>query len=200
MSYKACACFFLTIQLSACYLEGSSCSGPFCLTVATDFNNDSCFADCDRQFRCPDADNTRFLVTDAINAARQSPALTRCQASPDRSLVPVAWNETLFVAADRQARDMASNNFVDGLGSDGVSIDVRVNALDGSPDNGSFSNVRQLVAGGFPDSRILINEWLSNNTDCEALLSAAVTQFAMACRYDSNSDFGTYWSLVLAAE
>jgi len=95
---------------------------------------------------------------------------------------------------------MASNNFVDGLGSDGVSIDVRVNALDGSPDNGSFSNVRQLVAGGFPDSRILINEWLSNNTDCEVLLSAAVTQFAMACRYDSNSDFGTYWSLVLAAE
>ena len=116
MSYKACACFFLAIQLSACYLEGSSCSGPFCLTVATDFNNDSCFADCDRQFRCPDADNTRFLATDAINAARQAPALTRCQASPDRSLVPVAWNETLFVAADRQARDMASNNFVDGLG------------------------------------------------------------------------------------
>jgi len=195
MLYKACVFLFLTIQLSACYLEGSSCSGPFCLTVATDFSNDSCSFDCNREFRCPDADSIRFSAVDAINTARQSPALSRCADTTDLSLPQLGWNETLFAAADRQARDMAGNNFVDGLGSDGVSIDIRVNALDGS-----FSNVAQLVAGGFADSRVLINEWLLQTTDCEQLLSGAATSFAMACRYDSNSDFGTYWSLVLAGE
>ena len=193
MRYKACACFFLSIQLTACYLEGSNCTGSLCVSVAADFSNDVCVDGCDRQFRCPDADSISSVAASAINAARQSSVSTRCPVPSN--VAPVTFNETLFASADRQARDMAGNNFVSVTGSGGVSIDVRVNALDAS-----FNNVNQLVAGGFADTRFLINEWLSDNTDCQQLVSSAVTEFAMACRFDSNSDFGTYWSLVLAGK
>lgn len=192
MHYKAIACFLFTTQLTACYLEGSSCSGPFCLTVATDFDDHSCTYDCDREIRCPDADSIRFLARSTINSAREFPSSTSCATTLQSALAPVVWNETLFSAADRQARDMASNNFVDSLGSDGVSVDVRVNAVDGS-----FTGVTQLVAGGFSESTTLINEWLFDPVDCRQVLNREVTSFAMACRYDRNSDFGTYWSLVL---
>lgn len=194
MLYKAIACFLFTTTLTACYLEGSSCSGPFCLTVATDFDDHNCSYDCDREFklRCPDADSIRFLARSAINSAREFPSSTSCTATLQNSAAPVVWNETLFSAADRQARDMASNNFVDTLGSDGVGVDIRVNEVDGS-----FTGVNQLVAGGFSESSTLINEWLANPVDCRRVLNREVTSFAMACRYDRNSDFGTYWSLVL---
>lgn len=111
------------------------------------------------------------------------------------TLSPVAWNETLFSAADRQARDMANNNFVNALGSDGVGIAARVADLDSS-----LTDATQLVAGGFSSPRALINEWLEDRDTCAPLLDPEATVFAMACRFDSNSDFGTYWSLVLATD
>lgn len=182
------------LSLSACYLQGSSCSGPFCFSVATDIDG-TCRFDCNELFRCPDADTVRANSLSTLNLVRQSSSLAFCGGNFALSDAGIVWNETLFSAADRHARDMAANNFVAEIGSDGLSIDSRVAVLDGS-----FSNVSQLVAGGFASSQALIDEWLRQPEDCVRLLDSSVTQYAMACRFDQNTDFGTYWSLVLATE
>ncbi len=194
----ACRFLFLSavLLLPGCYIEGSSCSGPFCVSVATEVGSQSCGIGCDQRFQCPDADVVRVLSTDAINQARQSvstQSITQSSCGLQRNLSTVVWNEILFAAADRHARDMASNNFVDPIGSDGLSVADRVSGLDSS-----LTNASQLVAGGFSDPQALINAWLRLTEECSLLRNESVSQFAMACRYDENSDFGTYWSLVLA--
>lgn len=191
---------FLTAGfLTGCYLEGGTCTGSLCLSVATDVNGPgvngrSCDFDCGQQFQCPDADSLRNNSMVALNFARRSTAFTACGISLSTDTT-VTWNETLFSAADRHARDMAANNFVAAVGSDGVTIERRVADLDSS-----LSNVSQLVAGGFASADALIDEWLMQPEECNRLLDSSVTQYAMACRFDRNTDFGTYWSLILATD
>jgi len=195
----------VTFSLSGCYLQGSSCSGPLCISVATEIGNQGCTFNCEPQIFCPDAGSVRINSRNALNQLRQSVSSDFCAVNSNQTTGSVSsanvigsnvvFNETLFTAADRQARDMASNNFVGQTGSDGLGINDRVAALDNS-----ISNVSQLVAGGFTNSRALIDEWLRQPDECRKLLEPDVTEFAMACRFDSNTDFGTYWSLVLATE
>jgi len=195
MIYRFLTLLCLSSLLSACYLQGGTCSGPLCVAVSTEgcslggCNSPVNSERNEQQLRCPDADTTETLARNTINSARQNPSLSRCLNAGTVAIARLVWNETLFAAADRQARDMASNNFVDGTGSDGVSISQRLQ---------DFSEVTQFVAGGFFDAKSLIDEWLSDSPDCLQLLSALKTDFALACRYDAGSDFSTYWSLVLA--
>lgn len=180
--------------LPGCYIEGSTCSGPLCVSVGTEIDDDDCGSDCDQRYQCPDADSVKASSLSVLTTARQSASFS-CISDNESVSNSLVWNETLFAAADRHARDMAANNFVALSGSDGISIEGRVTALDAS-----LTNVTQLVAGGFANSQALIDEWLRQPEDCAKLLDSRVTEFAMACRYDRNTDFGTYWSLVLATD
>ncbi|MEM7256160.1 MAG: hypothetical protein AAF404_02105 [Pseudomonadota bacterium] len=183
----------VAVMLSACYVEGGGCSGPFCFAVATDvcdggiFDADQHSSCQDQQVqRCPDADDIQAIALQEINRIRST--VTQCGSVPYPVTDPVIWSDAFFVAADRHALDMAGNNFVAPIGSDGLGVTDRVSV--------EVTYITHAVAGGYSDTRTLIREWNGIAEDCAAMADSRVSELALACRYDSDSNFGQYWTLV----
>jgi len=178
--------------LNGCYIEGGGCNGPFCFGVSTEVCGNGVFCeDTDGFERCPDADDIERESVELINRVRSN--LTSCSVVQSQFTQGVSWDEQLFPAADLHSRDMASNNFIDALGSDGLGVRDRL----GEPD---ILTITQSVAGGFANTNGLITAWQRDNQECSKLSNQRVTRIALACRYDGNSDFGKYWTLVMAGE
>ena len=177
----------------SCVLEAGGCSGPFCFSVATDLcdSGDLC-RDTDSNF-CPDADDTQAAALSYLNSIRSSS--THCGVVAAPAAAPLQWSQAEFAAADRHALDMASNNFVAQFGSDGLGVSSRLNLTDGTV---TATTVGQAVAGGFPNARALLSAWEQNQTECSLMTQAEFTRVGLACRYDNDSDFGQYWTLVLS--
>lgn len=183
----------LSFLLTACYLEGGGCSGPFCFAVGTDLCNDAVFSadsgnQCEpqSQSRCPDADDIQAIAIQEINRLRAT--AIQCGTSSLPPANSVVWSQVFFQAADLHALDMASNNFVAQIGSNGLGVAERVSV--------DVTFVTQAVAGGFADTRTLIAQWARVAEDCATLVDSRVTEVALACRYDDDSEFGQYWTLV----
>lgn len=174
-----------SLLAQACYIEGGGCSGPVCFYGSTDVCDGSGYCSNEGPERCPDADDIQIVATQEINRVRSTP--TRCTTANFPSTNSLVWSQELFQAADRHSLDMASNNFIAQIGSTGLGVGDRVN------DNVTY--ISQSVAGGFANTRALIAEWLQTD-DCAALVDARATGFGLACRYDGDSNFGQYWTLV----
>ena len=178
--------------LNGCYIEGGGCNGPFCFGVSTEVCGNGLFCDTSNEVnRCPDADDIERESVVLINRIRSNQG--SCSISQPVAVPGVSWDEQLFTAADLHSRDMAGNNFINAIGSDGLGVRERLG------DN-ALSYVSQSVAGGFASTGELINAWQRENQECSKLSNQRATGIALACRYDSNSDFGTYWALVMAGE
>lgn len=173
---------------TACYIEGGGCSGPVCFFGSTDACDGRDHCSTDTSDRCPDADDIQTAATREINRIRSTP--TRCGTVDYPAATGLLWSQELFQAADRHALDMASNNFISQIGSDGLGVSARV--------SGEATNLRQSVAGGFADTATLISEWLRTG-DCATLVDIQASGFGLACRYDGDSTFGQYWTLVTGA-
>lgn len=184
----------LGVVVSGCYIEGGGCSGPLCLAVSSD----TCglFCNDDAEFvsaRCPDADDIQSAATILLNRgrARQRQCVNIAYAAQS----PLQWNDILFTVADQHALDMASANFVSQISSNGLGVGSRLEV------QGYVSVVaQQSLAFGASDVSQIVGRWFYDAVDCGRLMNASVKDFALACRYDSDSDHGTYWSMVLAAE
>ncbi len=179
--------------LSACYIEGGGCSGPVCFGVSTDVCSGGllCNERDDQVDRCPDLDDIEVEATLAVNRVRGD--ARSCSLAGTTSLNSIVWNEQLFAAADAHSRDMASNNFVNALGSDGLGVNERLGDI-------GAGYVSQLVAGGFPSADELISSWAADSRECGQILSERASSFALACRFDDDSQFGTYWTLVVVGQ
>lgn len=181
-----------TAFLNSCYIEGGGCNGPFCFGVSTEVCGNGVFCDDNDDFeRCPDVDDIERESVTLINRVRSN--LTSCAVSQSQFTRGVSWDEQLFPAADLHSRDMASNNFIDALGSDGLGVRDRLGESDAL-------TITQSVAGGFASTNELITAWQRDSQECSKLSNQRVTRMALACRYDGNSDFGTYWTLVMVGE
>jgi len=90
---------------------------------------------------------------------------------------------------------MAASNFIGRTGSDGLSPGARLLDADSA-----IIVTELLVAGGFYTTTALISQWLASSSECGQLLSDQVTEFALACRHDDDTDFNTYWTLLLSGK
>jgi uncharacterized protein YkwD len=172
---------------AACYLEAGGCSGPVCFYGSTDICDGNSSCDGDAVARCPDADEIQAAALRELNRIRSTP--TRCGDVTFPMASSLQWSQDLFQIADRQALDMAGNNFIAENGSDGLGVSDRVES--------DVSFVRQSVAGGFVNTAALISNWVQQTRDCESLVSESAIEFGLACRYDGDSSFGQYWALVV---
>ena len=136
--------------------------------------------------RCPDADDVQRQALREVNRLRDT--TTRCGAINYPPASQLDWSDVFFRAADDHALDMAGNNFVAAIGSDGLGVSDWVDA--------EVTFVCQLVSGGSSSVDGVIGEWLANASTCATLKDPRAQSFALACRYDDDSDFGTYWVLV----
>lgn len=182
-----------TVLLSACFIEGGGCTGPVCFGVSTDVCGSGFFCnDLDEQaHRCPDTDDIEVESTAALNRIRG--VSNSCALTGSASRNTISWNDRLFAAADAHSRDMASNNFTNALGSDGLGVIDRLGDLD-------IRYVSQSVAGGFSTVEALIDAWASDGRECPKINNEQAGRFALACRFDGDSQFGTYWTLVITGQ
>ena len=126
-----------------------------------------------------------------LNAAR---AVARsCGNTVMPAAGPLVWNQRLFSAADRHARDMATRNYFSHTSLDGRSLAQRVAA-----EGYAWTSVGENLAGGQATVDGVIAGWLSSPGHCSNLMSRQFEAVGVSCVRQAGSRFGHYWVMVLA--
>lgn len=129
----------------------------------------------------------------AVNAARAEAQV--CQGVNFPAVSPVAINLRLQNAAVNHSDDMATENFFDHTGSDGLTSGDRADQ-----EGYDWTRVGENLAAGQSDPEAVVEDWIdSNQGHCELLMSARVTEMGGSCKSgDESTDFASYWTLVMA--
>lgn len=106
---------------------------------------------------------------------------------------PLDWNQRLFSAAARHARDMATRNYFSHTSLDGRSLAQRVEA-----EGYAWTSVGENLAGGQTTVEGVITGWLSSPGHCSNLMSRQFEAVGVSCVRQAGSRFGHYWVMVLA--
>ena len=106
---------------------------------------------------------------------------------------PLSWSCRLESAARSHSEDMATVNFFSHTGSDGLQVKDRVNAT-----GYSWGRVGENLAAGMSTAAAAVDGWLSSDGHCANIMNPDFSQMGLARASSSGSDFGTYWTQVLA--
>lgn len=120
----------------------------------------------------------------------------RAQVCGDKSYAAtqaLTLNEKLLATAKAHSNDMASNNFLSHLGSDDSNISMRIDNK-----NYAWSAVGENIAGGPDTPEQAIEDWMASPDHCRNIMNPIYTEFGMACAVNQVSEYGIYWTLVLA--
>lgn len=132
-------------------------------------------------------------MTWLINGARkQSRACGEYGEFP--ATTTINWNDQLFQAANNHSQDMASNNFFSHTGSDGLNAGARIEAT-GYTARAWGEN----ISAGRTAAKEVVDAWLASPGHCANIMGSQYTEIGSACVKDSSTNYGTYWTLVLAA-
>ncbi len=120
------------------------------------------------------------------------------QARTSNGLNPVTLQDQLSAAALAHSLDMACNRFVDHPGSDGSTWYQRVGAQGYSNPASSRENiyVGDPAFGGDPQGAL--DWWLGSQIHRDTLLSATATEIGIGYIYLSGSQYGGYYTVILA--
>jgi uncharacterized protein YkwD len=125
-----------------------------------------------------------------LNAARSSPQV--CADTKLPAAAPVRWHPALAAAAGAHAKDLARRDLFGHRGSDGSLVEQRMRRQGYIPTAAGES-----IAGGDFNPNSLVNTWLGNERHCRTLMNPAYTEVGASCANRDDSDFGTYWTMVL---
>ena len=106
----------------------------------------------------------------------------------------VRWNPKLGLAALAHARDMAQNDKLSHIGSEGSEVQVRVKKA-----GYRWRAVDENLSAGHQDSEAVVSAWLNSPGHCANLMDPLVTEIGAACFRNPESTYGTYWVLLLAS-
>ncbi len=140
---------------------------------------------------CSDRDGLRSEFLLAINQARSRGRYCGDRYYPPAS--PVAWNSRLGAAAEQHAGDMADYDYLNPLSPDGTGLEQRLDEA-----NYPASQAGENLGGGYPQPDDVVDAWLNDPRECANLMSGAFLEIGAACAGRDNTQYGIYWSLVLA--
>ena len=110
---------------------------------------------------------------------------------------PVSWSDSLALAAQAQAREMARLERMSHLDGQNRGLAERLRAT-----GYRFSTAAENVGVGYPSLDEIVAAWLASEGHCENLLNPEVLEFGLACM-DAGSTGSPadrrYWTLVLGA-
>lgn len=145
-----------------------------------------------RFFVCEQASTTQEKMVRLINDIRNSKR--RCGKRTFSAARTVRWNSKLTIAALNHVKDMAWNDILSHTGSDGSSVQTRVERT-----GYRWQIVAENVAAGRQNSEEVLSSWLESPAHCANLMNPDVTDIGVACFRNGESRYGTYWALVMAA-
>ncbi len=107
----------------------------------------------------------------------------------------LAWNDRLAIAAHSHATDMATNDFFDHTGSDGLSVSDRAQ-------NAGYNrrSVGENIGAGYRSASAAMAGWLNSPGHCRNIMNPDYQDFAMACAEDENSTYEIYWVQVFGRQ
>lgn len=116
-----------------------------------------------------------------------------CGEKPYPPATAVVWSKQLFNAAKSHSRDMASNDFLNHLGSDDSNVSARV-----SNQNYQWNTVAENISGGTDTPEQTLESWMNSPGHCRNLMNPRYNQIGMSCAVNVHSEYGIYWTIVLA--
>lgn len=156
--------------------------------VLTSLFLSNCTVDENSLMNCETHVNIKMLT--AINEARARGYTCNGEYYPP--VEPVYWNEKLESAAIKHANDMAQNDFFAHMGTDGSFCEQRV-----STTGYSWKMVGENIAAGFEESDVIVAQWLNSPAHCHIIMHPDFLEVGAACSCNSDSTYGTYWTVVL---
>ena len=133
----------------------------------------------------------RETVLQQVNAAR---AVARsCGPKKMQASRPLGWNRALAEAAERHSVDMAARRYFDHVSPDGTRVSQRVAAQ-----GYKWRMVGENLAGGDTTVASVIAGWLKSPDHCQNMMSPAYADVGVACVRQQGSQWGNYWTMVLA--
>ena len=135
--------------------------------------------------------NFRAELLQLINAARAQPRV--CGSSNLPAVGALAWNDRLFSAAARHSRDMAVNNYFSHTSLDGRSFSRRI-----TDEGYAQSFAGENIAAGQSTVSAVMSGWLASPGHCANIMRAEFRDVAVSCVSQAGSNYGRYWTMVLA--
>lgn len=139
---------------------------------------------------CGDAKITKAQIIEAINAARAQ--ARSCGTQAYTATTPINWDNRLFLTADKHSKDLATNNFFSHTGSDGSSVGQRARTK-----GYTWNFIAENIAAGQTSLDQVVTGWLNSPGHCRNMMNPNAQDIGLSCRYDQNTDYKTYWTLVL---
>jgi uncharacterized protein YkwD len=134
--------------------------------------------------------NFQADVLREVNAARSQARSCGTAAKP--AVAPVAWNNTLFVAAAGHSQDMAQRNFFDHINLNGKTAGDRAISV-----GYTYAVLGENIAAGQRAVSEVMKDWLDSPGHCDNIMAAVYTEIAVACVSTSRFEYPTYWSMEL---
>lgn len=129
---------------------------------------------------------------DALDEARLTPRF--CGSAYFVSADPLVYDLRLRQASEEHAWDMASNDFVSKIGSNGSVLEGRLGDT-----LYEYDNVGEIAYGGSSDVEEVVQNWISDPLRCATLMQADFTNFAVTRVESETGRFPAYWSVVFAS-
>jgi len=120
-------------------------------------------------------------------------ALTNAERAT-RGLYPLATDSRLTSAAERHSLDMATNDFVNHVGSDGSTAEDRIREA-----GYSCGWWGENIGAGYATPEELMAAWMDSPIPRNNILSTTFVNVGAAYVYNPNSSYGHYWTEVFAS-
>lgn len=141
---------------------------------------------------CPSPASIR---RDALALSNQARAIARFCGETHYDAVPALnWNNQLEEAARLHSDDMATHNFFSHTGSNGLNPSYRLQVV-----GYEYRTWAENIYAGLHNTQAAIDGWLKSPGHCANIMNPHVTELGVACVANSATDYGTYWTMVLAA-
>lgn len=172
----------LAVVLSACATPGQTRSGSFPTQPKLDTAGRA-VASCSGALPAE--------VTRHVNEVRARGY--QCGSKRMGPAAALKWDRALFAAAADHSVDMARRDYVEHKSPEGVGVTQRVSS---TPYN--WKSLGENLAGGSTEVTEVVQRWLESPDHCENLLDPKFVDVAVACVAEPQSQWGTYWTMVLA--
>ena len=126
-----------------------------------------------------------------INSARATGH--RCGGRYMPPAPPLGWDQQLYTAAFGHSQDMARRNYFEHRSPEGREVSERVSAS-----RYKWRSVGENLAAGNRSIVDAVDGWLGSPGHCENLMDPKFVDVAVACVAQPQSEWGTYWTMVLA--